>query len=59
MKTRMLAIAFERGRVGARRAQAWGFVSSTMTRSDGEGPVKLSGRDLERREIQVPSIARS
>lgn len=35
MKTRMLAMAFERGRVDLRRAQACGLVSRTMTRRDG------------------------
>jgi hypothetical protein len=31
-------MAFESGKVGARRAQAWGFVSRTMTSRDGAGP---------------------
>jgi hypothetical protein len=35
----MLAIAFERGRVGARSAQAWGFVSRTITSNEGAGPT--------------------
>ena len=39
MKTRMLAIALERGRVGERSIQAWGLVSRTMTRREGEVPV--------------------
>jgi hypothetical protein len=38
MKTRRFAIAFERGRVEERRAQAWGFVSRTITSRDGVGP---------------------
>lgn len=38
MKTRRFAIAFERGRVGARSAQACGFVSRTITSSEGVGP---------------------
>lgn len=33
-------MAFERGRVGASNAQACGFVSSTMTRRAGVGPVQ-------------------
>ena len=37
MKTRRLAMAAERGRVGARRAQAWGFVSRITVRREGEG----------------------
>lgn len=37
MKTRRLAIAAERGRVGARRAQAWGFVSRIMVKREGGG----------------------
>ena len=37
MKTRRFAIAAETGRVGARRAQAWGFVSRIMVRRDGGG----------------------
>ena len=37
MKTRMLAMAAERGRVGARRAQACGFVSMIMVSRDGGG----------------------
>ena len=39
MKTRRFATAFERGRVSARRAQAWGFVSRIMVNSDGGGSV--------------------
>lgn len=35
MKTRMLAMAVERGRVGDRSAQAWGFVSRMMVRREG------------------------
>jgi len=38
MKTRMFAIAFERGKVGERSAQAWGFVSRIITRREGVGP---------------------
>ena len=37
MKTRRLAIAAERERVGERRAQAWGFVSRMMVRREGGG----------------------
>lgn len=37
MKTRRLAMAAERGRVGARRAQAWGFVSRIMVKREGGG----------------------
>ncbi len=37
MKTRRLAMAAERGRVGVRRAQAWGFVSRIMVRREGGG----------------------
>ncbi len=40
MKTRRLAIAFERGRVEERRVQAWGLVSRTMTRREGVGAMK-------------------
>ena len=39
MKTSRFAIALERGRVFARRAQAWGFVSRMMVRRDGGGSV--------------------
>ena len=39
MKTRRFDMAFERGSVVLRRAQAWGFVSRTMTRRDGEAAV--------------------
>ena len=39
MKTRRLAIALERGRVSARRAQALGFVSMIMARRDGGASV--------------------
>lgn len=46
MKTRRFAIAFERGRVGERSAQAWGFVSRTMTRSDGAASGCLLALDL-------------
>ena len=46
MKTRMFAIALERGRVGERRAQACGFVSRTMARSEGGGPVAISDQSL-------------
>ena len=35
MKTRMLAMAAESGRVGANRAQACGFVSRIMVSRDG------------------------
>lgn len=42
MKTRRLAMAVERGRVGARRAQAWGFVSSIIVKRDGGGSVVFS-----------------
>jgi len=31
-------MALERGRVDESRAQAWGFVSSIITRSEGVGP---------------------
>jgi len=37
MKTRMLATAWERVRVGERSDQAWGFVSRMMVRRDGGG----------------------
>ena len=37
MKTRRLAIAVEKGRVGAMRAQAWGLVSSMIVNRDGGG----------------------
>lgn len=37
MKTRILAMAAERVRVGARRAQAWGFVSRIMVKREGGG----------------------
>lgn len=37
MKTRRLAMAEESGRVEARWAQAWGFVSRTIARRDGGG----------------------
>lgn len=37
MKTRRLAMAAERGRVGVRRAQAWGLVSRIMVRREGGG----------------------
>ena len=40
MKTRMLAIALERGRVGERSVQACGLVSRTMTRREGEVPAE-------------------
>ena len=42
MKTIMLAIALERGRVFERRVQACGFVSRTITRSEGGGPMELT-----------------
>ena len=42
MKTRRFAIAFDKGRVGTRRAQACGFVSRTMTRRAALGPTKMS-----------------
>ncbi len=41
MKTRMLAIALERGRVELRRDQACGFVSRTMVRREGGGSVRF------------------
>lgn len=37
MKTRRLAIALEKGRVSERRAQALGFVSRMIVRSEGGG----------------------
>lgn len=37
MKTRRLARAAERGRVGARRAQAWGLVSRIIVSREGGG----------------------
>lgn len=37
MKTRRTARAFEKGRVGARRAQAAGWVSRIIVRRDGGG----------------------
>lgn len=37
MKTSMLAMAAERGRVSRRRYQAWGFVSRIMVRREGGG----------------------
>lgn len=37
MKTRMFAMAFERGRVSERSAQAWGLVSRMMVSRDGGG----------------------
>lgn len=37
IKTRRFAMAFERGRVSARSAQAWGFVSRMMVMRDGGG----------------------
>lgn len=37
MKTRRFATAFDRGRVSARRAHAWGFVSRMMVMRDGAG----------------------
>ena len=40
MKTRRLEIAAERGRVGDRSAQAWGFVSRIMVRRDGGGSIE-------------------
>ena len=43
MKTRRLAIALESGRVSARRAQAWGFVSRMMVKRDGGGSVQMIG----------------
>ena len=46
MKTRRLAIALERGSVPERRAQACGFVSRTMTRSEGDGPADYSVRKV-------------
>ena len=39
MKTMIFATALERGRTEERSAQAWGFVSRTMTRRDGTGPA--------------------
>lgn len=39
MKTRRLAMAAERGRVGARRAQALGFVSRIIVRREGGGSI--------------------
>ena len=42
MKTRRLAIAAERGRVGERRAQAWGFVSRIIVKRDGGGSALWS-----------------
>ena len=42
MKTRRLAMAAERGRVGARRAQAWGFVSRIMVSREGGGSEEES-----------------
>jgi len=41
MKTRRLAMAAERGRIGERRAQAWGFVSRIIVRREGGGSVDL------------------
>lgn len=35
MKTRIFAMALERGRESSRIAQAWGFVSRTMVSRDG------------------------
>ena len=43
MKTRRLAIALERGRVSARRAQAEGFVSRMMVKRDGGGSFQAIG----------------
>ena len=37
MKTRRLAMEAECGRMGARRAQACGFVSSIIVKRDGGG----------------------
>lgn len=39
MKTRRLAIAAEKEIVGARRAQAWGFVSRIIVKREGGGSV--------------------
>jgi hypothetical protein len=39
MKTMIFATALESGRVEARRAQAWGLVSSTMVRREGDSSV--------------------
>jgi hypothetical protein len=47
MKTRILAIAFESGSVGARSAQAWGFVSRTITSSEGAGPTVASDQGIK------------
>lgn len=44
MKTRRMAIALEKGRVGERRAQAEGWVSRIMVRREGggsEGDVRI------------------
>ena len=59
INTSMLAIAFERGRVGERRAQAWGLVSRTMTRSEGEGPVIGLDQSLDNVQTALPSASRS
>ena len=50
MKTRMFAIALERGRVLVRIAQACGFVSMIITRRDGAGAVQkfVSLRNVEK-----------
>ena len=37
MKTRRLAMAVDRGRIGARRAQAWGFVSRMIVKREAGG----------------------
>lgn len=50
MKTRMLAIALEMGRVSERRAQARGLVSSTMVRREGGGS---EGRSVSRNHRRV------
>lgn len=61
MKTSRLAMAAERGRVGARRAQAWGFVSRIMVSREGGGSDGMSWHQYQccekrlRRECCLPS----
>jgi hypothetical protein len=39
MNAMMFATAFDNGRVGARTAQAWGLVSRTIVRREGDSSV--------------------
>ena len=51
MKTSMLAMAAERGRVSLRRYQAWGLVSMIMVRREGGGSGSSVSRCVRWRDL--------